>query len=747
MPRRLNSYSKSHNNKLSCEQKKENLRSFVNKNLIVPCLNQNSNRRTTCHCLEVFLHNEDLIDQLILLLERFEGLNQKERQLFLHGVITHGFIAKQNLPRGCLKEPIFLLSGIENDITECVNVCHNGIQNLFCIGTKRWKKLCSEAMLPNGKDVSNYENNKNAKSTAVSKSVMDFLSDIAEQEGESHATRFVRTEVQLFLRDEDIQLIQLPPYYTKRQLYERYYYERGWIGKSNAKGAYPPIHEFRNRPNDDENGDFAMWPHGSIQQEICSWRQFHRIWMNSMPHIKTRPPALDTCVACNVFRNISNYRISVNESSSTNSDKLLCPETNEPSYLNVPADEQEVARENLILSAAKHVKAAQSQKSLAQKKIEAAKIAFEQMPNDSNVVTLVVDYCQNLDLRHLGGEQPGDTYYLSPIWLYCLGIVNVAEGRLYAYIYEESSAKKGMNNVASMLMYYIKSYLLNLHQRTHHNHPKDELNIIMDNCGGQNKNNVVIRLGAYLCEVGYFKKVNFVFLVKGHTKNSADRMFNLLKQKWHKMQVYTYKQALESLAINDDVTIIDASNLHYDYAKFLNTVYKQPVIGTIKKNHCFTFTSETIDNVTMHTKQSDNVLVTSSQPLKKIKGVIPSVRKLLLLFPLIRPLPKPGFKPIKQVHLYTKWRKFIPHHYKDFTCPLPLNSIVAKVQKPKQKKKDDGDDSNMEDMFHKHTTKDKGAKTNRRKAPKRKKAQLVVRTAVIKGIERITEDIPSDVSQ
>ena len=90
MPRRLNPYSKSRNNKLSPEQKKENLRTFVNENLLVPCLNQNSNRRTTCQCLEVFLHNDDLVDQLLLLLERFEGLNQKERQLFLHGVITHG---------------------------------------------------------------------------------------------------------------------------------------------------------------------------------------------------------------------------------------------------------------------------------------------------------------------------------------------------------------------------------------------------------------------------------------------------------------------------------------------------------------------------------------------------------------------------------------------------------------------------------------------------------------------------------
>ena len=125
MPCRLNPYSKSRNKKLSVEEKKANLRTFVNQNLIVPCLNQNSNRRTTCDCLDVFLHNDDLVDQLLLLLERFEDLNQKERQLFLHGVITHGFIAKQNLPRGCLKEPIFFLSGIENETTECVNICHN----------------------------------------------------------------------------------------------------------------------------------------------------------------------------------------------------------------------------------------------------------------------------------------------------------------------------------------------------------------------------------------------------------------------------------------------------------------------------------------------------------------------------------------------------------------------------------------------------------------------------------------------
>jgi hypothetical protein len=46
-----------------------------------------------------------------------------------------------------------------------------------------------------------------------------------------------------------------------------------------------------------------------------------------------------------------------------------------------------------------------------------------------------------------------------------------------------------------------------------------ELNLVMDNCGGQNKNNCVIPLAPYLVEMGYFEEVNIIFLVVGHTKN------------------------------------------------------------------------------------------------------------------------------------------------------------------------------------------------------------------------------------
>ena len=46
---------------------------------------------------------------------------------------------------------------------------------------------------------------------------------------------------------------------------------------------------------------------------------------------------------------------------------------------------------------------------------------------ENETVTLVLDYCQNLDLPHLGVEQPVDMYYFSLIYLYCLGKINVTK--------------------------------------------------------------------------------------------------------------------------------------------------------------------------------------------------------------------------------------------------------------------------------------------------------------------------------
>ena len=63
----------------------------------------------------------------------------------------------------------------------------------------------------------------------------------------------------------------------------------------------------------------------------------------------------------------------------------------------------------------------------------------------------VCDYAQNLDMPHFGGEQPGDTYYYSPLTINVFGVVDYSVEELDAYVYTEGEGKKGGNNVVSLI--------------------------------------------------------------------------------------------------------------------------------------------------------------------------------------------------------------------------------------------------------------------------------------------------------
>ena len=86
---------------------------------------------------------------------------------------------------------------------------------------------------------------------------------------------------------------------------------------------------------------------------------------------------------------------------------------------------------------------------------------------------------------------------------------------MYTHVYHEVVGEKGANNVLSLIMKMLCQ--LNLLQ--------DDSAIIFDNCSGQNKNNTVLKLAMFLKAVGYFKSVNFIFLIVGYTKNATDCLF------------------------------------------------------------------------------------------------------------------------------------------------------------------------------------------------------------------------------
>jgi hypothetical protein len=139
---------------------------------------------------------------------------------------------------------------------------------------------------------------------------------------------------------------------------------------------------------------------------------------------------------------------------------------------------------------------------------------------------LVHEYAHNINFPHYGGEQPCEIYYLSALTINLFGIVDfsVTLNTLNCYAYRESTEKKGSNNVVSMLMhnFFENNWLMK-------GNPGKRLTIAMDNCCGQNRNNHVLRLSAYLVKMKYFEKVEFVFYVRGHTNNACERTFNQMK--------------------------------------------------------------------------------------------------------------------------------------------------------------------------------------------------------------------------
>ena len=119
-----------------------------------------------------------------------------------------------------------------------------------------------------------------------------------------------------------------------------------------------------------------------------------------------------------------------------------------------------------------------------------------------------------------------------------------------------------------------------------------ELNIVFDNCSGQNKNNTVLKYLLYLTELGYFKKVNFIFLIVGHTKNAADRLFNLLKKLYRLKNIYTMKELFEQLAACDFVSI-DPTKVEdfHDWDTYLDLFYSD-FRSKVKQNHIFSCSYE-----------------------------------------------------------------------------------------------------------------------------------------------------------
>ena len=96
--------------------------------------------------------------------------------------------------------------------------------------------------------------------------------------------------------------------------------------------------------------------------------------------------------------------------------------------------------EDIVVAAAKHVEMAKSQRQMFNLKKERAKEdRRKNTKRELRTYTFVADFAQNMCLPNFAAEQPGATYYYSPLNVYPFGIVDCSTepAELTSYVFYE----------------------------------------------------------------------------------------------------------------------------------------------------------------------------------------------------------------------------------------------------------------------------------------------------------------------
>jgi hypothetical protein len=282
-------------------------------------------------------------------------------------------------------------------------------------------------------------------------------------------------------------------------------------------------------------------------------------------------------------------------------------------------------------------------------------------------------------IPNFAGEQPGATYYYSPMSCYVFGVVDASTDKLSAWMYTEAMAKKGGNNVASLLMHHLEHHGI-VQQSTQE--PFKELNFIMDNCGGQNKNRQVLRLLHFIVKRKISNVARAIFLVRGHTKNACDRLFNTMKKQYRKVNSFTPDDLVESIKGNDKVdAFMVPEDVFKEWDKLEDELIRRLPPGNTNTNHIFTVDINRNNGNSMLLQQSDGC---DEKEVKLVKREYLLKDTAYWMERQPETIPAVGLQDIKWKELHYKWGVYVPQEKKQqwrYYHEAPPKEKIAAVAK------------------------------------------------------------------
>lgn len=135
-------------------------------------------------------------------------------------------------------------------------------------------------------------------------------------------------------------------------------------------------------------------------------------------------------------------------------------------------------------------------------------------------MVICFDYMQNLPLPHIRDNL---AFRCRQLWYYVFGVHNLKDNSASMYVYNESIAKKGQNEVTSLLFHYLTK-VIDVTSR--------DLVVLSDGCPGQNKNYVMMHFMYILVHcLNLFDSITYIFPIRGHSFLPNDQDFSVISKR------------------------------------------------------------------------------------------------------------------------------------------------------------------------------------------------------------------------
>ena len=218
------------------------------------------------------------------------------------------------------------------------------------------------------------------------------------------------------------------------------------------------------------------------------------------------------------------------------------------------------------------------------------------------------DFQQNLPTPKLSVSKQ---FYLRLLWTYLFGIYSASTKITTAFMWHEMLARRGCNDVISCLSRFI------VHTPLGRTGAKWSI-WWADNCPGQNKNNYVIWFFQDLIRRKIYSRIDYKFLISGHTYAATDQTFGVIERYTSKIEtVYTPQQWYEHVHnASFGVRSIEVVEMKQDFFRDFRQHLKQMYTERNKddKNEALDFKKIVWFNFGKGEKEIDGQLVVIDHP-------------------------------------------------------------------------------------------------------------------------------------